>query len=144
MAFLVKSRGVTPVSWPNFFHRPLPIMASHSSTELTPQLSLHSIYSWCVISALTPLSCGCCRIIRVDAAQMWWCGETPLIIVKRFGCIAIYNKCAIHITYCQLLKKNTILHIYEWHRNVWFVNHCNESNLLRLYMKKFVHESSSS
>lgn len=51
MALLLKSRGVTPVSWLNSLHLPLSIMSSQSSpsTELALSLSLYSPYSWCVV-----------------------------------------------------------------------------------------------
>ncbi len=61
--------------------------------------SLSSTCSWRVVSALAPLSCGCRRIIQVLHTDGGW-GETPHIIVKRFGCTTIHNKalykCIIH------------------------------------------------
>ncbi len=74
----------------------------YQSTWLTLWLSLLSTCSWCVVSALAPLSCGCRRIIQVDAAHWWWLRRDPPphMIVKRFGCTAIHNKalykCIIH------------------------------------------------
>ncbi len=52
-----------------------------------------------MVSALAPLSCGCRRIIQVDAAHWWWLRRDPHMIVKRFRCIAIHKalyKCFIH------------------------------------------------
>ncbi len=40
-------------------------------------LSLLSTCSWCVVSALAPLSCGSRRIIQVDAAHWWWLRRDP-------------------------------------------------------------------
>ncbi len=45
-------------------------------------LSLLSTCSWCVVSTLAPLSCGCCRIIQVDAAHWWWLRRDPLYDCK--------------------------------------------------------------
>ncbi len=64
-------------------------------------LSLLSTCSWCVVSTLVPLCCGCRRIIQVDTAHGGGWGETPPhMIVKRFGCTTIHNKalykCFIH------------------------------------------------
>ncbi len=69
-------------------------------TWLVLWLSLLSTCSWCVVSALAR-----CPVAAV-ASSKWmlhtgggW-GETPLMIVKRFGCTAIHNKvlykCIIH------------------------------------------------
>ncbi len=40
-------------------------------------LSLLSICSWCMVSALASLSCGCRCIIQVDAAHWWWLRWVP-------------------------------------------------------------------
>ncbi len=61
---------------------------------------LHWLYdslscSWCLVSALAPLSCGSRRIIQVDAADWWWLRRDPPpphMIVKCFGCTTIHNK----------------------------------------------------
>ncbi len=58
MALLVKSRGVTLVSWPNSRHWLLSIMASTNPHPLdwALWLSLLSTCSWCVVSAYTWLT----------------------------------------------------------------------------------------
>ncbi len=62
------------------------------------------------MSALAPLSCGCRRIIQVDAAHWWWLRrDPPHMIVKRFGCTAVHNKalykCFIHSMLHSFIKK---------------------------------------
>ncbi len=86
-------------SWPSINPHPLDWL----------YLSLLSTCSWCVVSALVPLSCGCRRIIQVDAAHWWWLRrDPPLMIVKRFGCTTIHNKalykCFIHSFIHSLLS----------------------------------------
>ncbi len=46
-------------------------------TTLTAWLSLLFTCSWCVVSALAPLSCGSRRIIQVDAAHWWRLRRDP-------------------------------------------------------------------
>ncbi len=77
MALLVKSRGVTPVSWPNSTGpcKSWPPNNPHPLDWLYD--SLLSTCSWCVVSALAPLSCGSRRIIQVDAAHWWWLRRDP-------------------------------------------------------------------
>ncbi len=63
-------------------------------------LSLLSTCSWCVVSALAPLSCGSRRVIQVDAAHWWWLRRDPPHDCKALW---VYNnaqkalyKCIIH------------------------------------------------
>ncbi len=51
------------------------VVSAH--TWLALWLSLLSTCSWCVVSALAWVSCGCCRIIQVDAAHWWWLRHPP-------------------------------------------------------------------
>ncbi len=68
MALLVKSRGVTPVSWPN----PPPLaLINHGLI-----IPIH----WIVSMTLSPLHLllrGSRRIIQVDAAHWWWLRRDP-------------------------------------------------------------------
>ncbi len=59
-------------------------------------LSLLSTFSWCVASALVPLSCGSRRIIQVDAAH-WWLlrRDPPPHMTQQYNNKALY-KCIIH------------------------------------------------
>ncbi len=75
-------------------------------------LSLLSICSWCVVSALAPLSCGSRRIIQVDAAHWWWLRRDP---PPPHDCKAlwVYNntqkvlyKCIIHSFIHSTCNKN--------------------------------------
>ncbi len=88
-----------------FYFSTLPYTQRHchvdSSTWLALWLSLLSTCSWCVVSALAPLSCGSRRIIQVDAAHWWGLRrDPPHMIVKHIGCTAIHNqvlyKCILH------------------------------------------------
>ncbi len=73
----------------------------HTTWWLYDALSL-STCSWCVVSALVPLSCGSHRIIKVDAAHWWWLlrRDPRHMIVKCYWCTTIHNKalykCIIH------------------------------------------------
>ncbi len=103
------------MSWPNSLHRPFQSWPPNNPHPLDwLYLSLLSTCSWCVVSALAPLYCGCHRIIQVDAAH-WWClrrdppppPPPPHLIVKHFGCTAIHNKvlykCIFHhVLICYL------------------------------------------
>ncbi len=67
--------------------------------------SLLSICSWCVVSALAPLSCGSRRIIQVDAAHWWWLRRDPPHDCKALWVYhntqkALY-KCIIHSSFIQ-------------------------------------------
>ncbi len=103
MALLVKSRGVTPVSWPNSLHWPC---------QSWPPNNPHPL-DWLYDSPSSPPVAGVwwahwrlCPVAAV-ASSRWmlhtgggW-GETPPhMIVKRFGCTAIHKKalykCIIH------------------------------------------------
>ncbi len=82
-------------------------------------LSLLSICSWCVVSALAPLSCGSRRIIQVDAAHWWWLRrDPPHMIVKRFGCTTIhkkrYIKCIIHSLYSEVGNDKFLVRTVNW------------------------------
>ncbi len=76
-------------------------------------LSLLSTCSWCVVSALAPLSCGSHRIIQVDAAHWWWLRRDPPPPPHDCKVLWVYNntqkalyKCIIHSFishYCTFL-----------------------------------------
>ena len=78
-----KSRGVTPVSWPN-----LPIGLCPSWPPNHPCILIGFItvsnppVSWCVVGVLAQY--GYRRIIQVDAAHWWWLRRIPFPYVKRF------------------------------------------------------------
>ncbi len=95
------------------------------STELALWRSLLSTCSWCVVSALAPLSCGSRRIIQVDAAHWWWLRrDNPLMIVKHFGCTAIYNKalykCIIHSFIHHSTSSSTYTTVYIFYIHFFF------------------------
>ncbi len=80
-------------------------ISSERRCLLSVQLSLLSTCSWCVVSALAPLSCGSRRIIQVDAAHWWWLRRDPPPPHPQHDCKAhwVYNntekalyKCIIH------------------------------------------------
>ncbi len=74
-----------------------------ASTELALCLSLLFTCSWCVVSALAPLSCGSCCIIQVDAAHWWWLRrDHPHMIVKHLGCTTIHNKAQMHRSFIHI------------------------------------------
>ncbi len=101
MALLVKSRGVTPVSWPNSLHyqswppnNPHPLDWLYDSLSSPPVAGVWWAH-WrrCAVAAV---------VIQVDAAHWWWLRREPPphMIVKRFGFTTIHNKalykCFIH------------------------------------------------
>ncbi len=75
MALLVKSRGITPVSWPNSHHYGLLIIPIH----LALWLSLLFPCSWCVVSAYTWLAlclsllfpCSWCVVSAYTWLSLW-------------------------------------------------------------------------
>ncbi len=73
MALLVKSRGVTPVSWPNSITGPWQsglLIISHYS-RLALLSSLLSTCSWCVVSASTWLAL-CLSSLSTCSWLCWW------------------------------------------------------------------------
>ncbi len=73
---------------------------SSLSMQIMTLSSLLSTCSWCVVSALAPLSCGSRRIIQVDAAHWWWLRrDPPHMTVKRFGCTTIHKKRYINASF---------------------------------------------
>ncbi len=87
-------------------------------TELVLSLSLLSTCSWCVVSALAPLSCGSRRIIQVDAAHWWWLRRDPpphdckvLWVYSNTEYKALY-KCIIHKFTQSTTVSDTEKHVY--------------------------------
>ncbi len=99
MALFVKSRGVTPVT-PGQIPTPGPYQS-------WPPNKPHPL-DWLYDSLSSPPVAGVwwahwrrCPVAAVASSK--WRGETPHMIVKRFGCTTIHNKahykCIIH-SYC--------------------------------------------
>ncbi len=85
-----------------------------------------------MVSALAPLSCGCRRIIQVDAAHWWWLRRDPPphMIVQRFGCIAIHHKKALY-------KNHSFIHI----SNPALKDICHQKNSAWVIFGPFVLEA---
>ncbi len=102
MTLIVKSRGVTPVSWPNSLHTGpfnqglliIPIHLIGSMSLSSPPVA----GVWWAHWRRCPVAAVASSKWMLHTGGGW--GETPHMIVKRFGCTTIHNKalhkCLIH------------------------------------------------
>ncbi len=77
----IKSRGVTPASWPNSPIGLWPSWPPNHPHTLIGFITVSSPpVSWCVVGVLAHY--GCRRIIQVDAAHWWWMRRFPPLLCK--------------------------------------------------------------
>ncbi len=135
MALLVKSRGVTPVSWPN---------SNHGPCQSWPPNNLHPL-DWLYDSLSSPPVAGVwwahwrrCPVAAITSSKWMlhtgggW-GETPPhMIVKCFGCTTIHNKalykCIIHsFSFSLSWFSEQFTQTYSKYRNPEFMTFLNDS-----------------
>ena len=126
MAFLVKSRGVTPVSWPHSTIGPCQSWPPNNPLTLNWLYhSLSSLHLYLVCGERTGAvvlwlpshhPSGCCTLVVVEE-------RSPDMIVKRFGCTVVHMKapykCPI-LFYSSLVGLSSLLSIFPFFRST----HC--------------------